>query len=192
MIKNRYERIIGIGFTATTYAMDGIKSFGLPQKSTIWNLPVEKIDPRIHGWLALRGIMVHHAEIFYTAPRWSTAIHADGSRLDEHVKLNWAYGAASSRMCWYNDNKGGLGYTTAKTRIGTEYYRWDPADCDMAWSANIGQPSLVNVGGPHNIVNDTDEGRWCMSLVLKHRSTNELVQWDQAIDIFNPFVVDRR
>jgi len=191
-MENRYERPINIGFQATTETLDTIRALGSPQKSTMWNLPIDRIDPRIRGWLAIRGVEVHHAEIFYTAPRWSTAIHADGARLDEHVKLNWVYGASGSRMCWYTDNKGGLGYTKAKTRIGTEYYRWDPANCSEAWSAEIGQPSLVNVGGPHNVVNDTDDGRWCMSLVLKHRETGELVQWDQAMIIFNQFMVDRR
>jgi hypothetical protein len=192
MAENRYERTIDIGFQATSATLDTIRSLGSPPKSTMWNLPINQIDARIHGWLAILGVGIHHAEIFYTAPRWSTAIHADGAKLDEHTKLNWVYGATGSRMCWYRDNKNGLGYTKATTRIGTEYYRWDPANCTEVWSCEIGQPSLVNVGGPHNVVNDTDDGRWCMSLVLKDRRTNELVQWDQAIGIFNPFVVDRR
>jgi hypothetical protein len=65
------------------------------------------------------------------------------------------------------------------TVVGTNYLYAEPGDCVMAESAVIGLPTLVNVGVPHSIMNNTPEHRWVLSCVLSNGAVD--IQWDEAI-----------
>ncbi len=187
---NRFARDLDLGFTASIAALDRIRSsYQTPEKSSIFKVNLSELDGRICPFLWDLGISIFHSEVFYTSPGRFTTVHVDGPDLDDHCKINWVYGAPGSRMVWYEEAPGSSGPRSMRTAIGSSYLAYDADTCNPIFHAEIGQPSLVNAGFPHNVHNDTNEQRWCVSLVLKYANTERhFVPWDHAVEIFAPFL----
>lgn len=137
-----------------------------------------------NAFLSKFNVSIQHAEIFYLPPQYELSIHIDDKDAGQnHSKINWIFGAAGSRMYWWEPNEG----HAAKhylTDIGTSYQVFDKQNCKEIWSAEVGCPSLVNVGVPHSVHNSTNEGRWCVSLMLGDNDTKFILQWDKAEQLF--------
>lgn len=189
---NRFARRIDVGFEASTHAIEAMRAgYGDLDRSSIFKVDINDIDPRIQPFLTGLGLSVFHTEVFYTSPGRFTQIHVDGPGPNDRCKLNWAYGAPGCQMKWYRDRPGSTGPLLKKTAIGTSYMAYDADQCEQVFSAEIGLPSLVQAGTPHNIHNDTDEGRWCLSVVPGHTGNRSgFVTWEQGERIFSPFFAD--
>ena len=127
---------------------------------------------------------VKHGEMFYSPPGYELPIHIDDKHQGRsHSKLNWVFGARGSVMQWWSIKNG---YQPEKktTEIGTTYFLFDKQHCDLVGEAEVGQPSLVNVGIPHSIINNTNEGRWCISYMLREKNTTQNLQWEVAVQKF--------
>jgi hypothetical protein len=125
------------------------------------------------------------AEIFYTPPGGSIGIHVDRVRgQDNPAKLNWAYGGAGSTMRWYSqtDNTEPKIMTTP---IGTGYALFDRQSCTLVHETEIGQPTLVNAGIPHDVTNPDSHGRWCVSITLADLVTRSCISFEQAAQRFH-------
>lgn len=191
-IVNRYCKDIAIGFEASTVMLDSVRSsYTVLDRSSIFKGNANDIDGRIMEFLHPLGLDVIHVEIFYTCPGRFTSIHVDGPEIDDHCKINWVYGAPGSRMIWYEDAPGSPGPRKMTTRIGSSYLAYDTNHCVPVHHAEVGRPSLVNAGIPHNVHNTTDDQRWCVSLVLGYAGTErKFVKWDDAAVIFRDFFVN--
>lgn len=139
------------------------------------------IDQQVIQILSDCGIRVTHQEVFFTPPHSVLAVHVDGKALSNLVKLNWCWGGKGSKMMWW-EPKPGIQMTTNQTVVGTPYLFIKQKDCRMIEMATIMQPTLVNVGTPHSVINTGSEERWVLSLVLGAVERPENLEWDEAIE----------
>jgi len=146
-----------------------------------FRVPREKMDLQIMDLLASHGITISHAEAFVTPPRQLLPIHVDGPELNNIAKLNWQWGAQGSWMMWWK-LKNGVQPTQRMTAIGTRYLTIEARDCIPIYRHQIKQPTLVNVGTPHSIMNMTSEHRWVLSLVLWDIQGDRALFFDEALE----------
>ncbi len=143
-----------------------------------------KFDSRVTEFLAERGMRISHYEVFYTPPHAILAIHADGAKLSNIIKLNWVFGGKGSRMMWWKA-KSEDALKVLQTGIGTPYLYADQKSCVMVESVAITGPTLVNVGQLHSVINSGSERRWCLSIVLARIGADKNLEWDEALDLFD-------
>ena len=186
---NTFERSLNIGFRLSQIQLNKvIREYQDLTKSKVFTLDKNEVDTQLIDFLDELNLSISHAEAFYTCPGRFTSIHVDGKQFDQHTKLNWVYGAPGSKMHWYKlkDNAAQQDYETV---IGTKALYFNKEDCELVHSAEVGLPSLVNVGGPHNVENCTDEQRWCLSFVLWDNVHNNRLEWPEAVKIFSQFFI---
>lgn len=125
-----------------------------------------RLDTRLVKFLADLDIKASHVEAFYTPPMAVLPIHVDHDKFSDLVKMNFCYGGAGSTMNWWEMKDPNYEPTVRLTGVGTKYIYIDKNDVNLVDSTSIGQPTLVNVGRPHSINNNTQSMRWVLSMVL--------------------------
>ena len=141
---------------------------------------VNKLNFDFTEYLKKLNLYISLAEIFYTSPNSTTGIHLD-VRHDDIIKLNYIYGGHGSQMCWYTTNNQTNGEKKI-TAINSNYIAFMPEQVTLAYTDNLNEPSIVQVGVPHNIVNGQQD-RYCLSLVLTENGKR--ITMNRAIEIFS-------
>ena len=141
--------------------------------------------PHFSGFLNQYNVGIFSSEIFYSPPGYcALPIHTDSGDVEKnHCRFNWVFGGKGSKMYWWKP-KEHFNTVPILTDAGTLYITYKEEQCDLLWEAEVGCPSLVNVGVAHSARNPTNEGRWNMSYMLTDLETNEILQWDKAEKIF--------
>jgi hypothetical protein len=156
-------------------------------KNKQWRIEGADLSIINDTWFKQNGCTIQVAELFYTAPHSKIKWHIDisgYSPLFDYVKINIVWGAEESHyMQWGEmiDEKcvSEIGYNSA----GSPHMIFEPEQIEMTESVTIDKPILVNVGVPHRAVNDSDLGRWCISLIPK--KNNNRIAFKQAIKLFH-------
>ena len=147
----------------------------------------EILSNEIQEWFASLKLDILLVEVFYTPPNEISTIHYD-SVGGNYTKLNWQFGGKNSKMNWYSTN-GLHSHTKVSTPIGSNSAIFKPDDVTQIHSQAIQNPSLVQVGIPHNIEN-FNEDRWVVSIVYKYPNTKFLrPTWISSLKIFNQYLV---
>lgn len=146
-------------------------------------VPVDLVDINLRLWLGAHGIIIRHAEIFYTPPFSKSPIHVDdpGSSSNPHAKMNFAYGGPGSTMRWYVP-RSSSSFRDARTPTGTRSLILEENGGVVMHEATIGRPSLINAGVYHDVINPSGEGRWCLSLVMQQEGKR--MSWETAKKTF--------
>ena len=163
----------------------------------VWNHFLIDIDNNLNEFLKKYGLEICYAEIFYTPPNTSSFIHAD---LDDpkyllkkntasRCKLNYVFGADGSYMQWFKYKNLNKDIKKMQTRFDAPYLRYKDHECDLIYSTKTKQPSLVEVVIPHNVLNCTNEPRWCISYLLYDRHHNVMPTWKDVSKRLREFVV---
>jgi len=148
----------------------------LSGKMMIFDYPM--IDVRLKQFLKTYDLFIPKAEVFYIPPGESLPIHVDSDKFSMDCKLNWVFGGG--QMLWFKPNEDvPLRYHT--TPIGSKYLLFNIDDCVQVYQEDIGVPSLVNVGIPHSVRNDTDASRWCISHNIGCVQQGRQIQWHEAV-----------
>jgi hypothetical protein len=137
------------------------------------NLDIKKdINPHWEKLLNGNGLILTRVELFYGPPdlEYTMIIHVDSGPGDRG-KVNWVFGGSGSKMHWYR-NINSVPKDVLITSVGSKYNQYDPADVELIHTNTIANPSLVQVGVPHNITNPGQE-RWCYSMVITDSLTND-------------------
>jgi hypothetical protein len=147
-----------------------------------------EVHQEVKDFFYKHNFFIELIEIFYLFPNDVMAIHTDRSVPGDFSKLNWIYGGQDSVMNWYKvingpSNRAPL-YTTP---INSPSLQYAPGEVELVNTQQVGRPSLVQVGCPHNIVNGPEE-RFCVSVVFKHKSTNKRVTMEEAIAEFREYI----
>jgi hypothetical protein len=124
-------------------------------------------------------------ELFYGPPDtpYTLGIHIDNGPGDRG-KINWVFGGAGCTMHWYkvisNFQKPML-----DTPVGSKYNVFDPNEVKLLSSITTipENPTVVQVGIPHNIVNPGEE-RWCYSMVISDPATRDNVTFGRLKRVF--------
>ncbi len=133
------------------------------------------------------SIKVSLVESFYSPKSIIQPIHID-SKGGDYTKLNFVYGGKDSLMHWYKLKEGSNAISHI-TDIGTIYATYNRQDCIILESHCIKFPTLIQAGVPHNVTNPPFEDRLCISLFLRDKNTNEIIDMKNAIHRFQNYLV---
>jgi len=139
---------------------------------------LNQLNPKFTEYLNELNLHISFAEIFYTKPNETTGIHVDVFYGD-FTKLNYIYGGADSQMCWYRTNT--VTGERKITAVNSKYLAFEPDQVDLIYTDSLVQPSVVQVGVPHNIIN-RQQDRHCLSMVIIENKRR--VYMRRALDIF--------
>jgi hypothetical protein len=115
-------------------------------------------------------------------------VHIDDPLVDNHVKLNFVYCDKDYNMNWYSLKEGSK-TTVAVSKLGTTYEWADKDDCNVLYSAVVGQPSIINANVLHD-VDPVDHLRYCFSITLTHLDNpTKKISWEEAEEIFKDYVI---
>ena len=129
------------------------------------------------------GIYVSFIETFFSEPNLVQGIHTDDDGGD-YVKLNWVYCRGKSKMNWYRirDNINlNIEDIRRLTQAGTPYLIYKLDQVENVASDSLTFPSLVQVGCPHNVVNE-DDYRLCLSVHLNNIYTKKRLTMQEAYE----------
>jgi len=127
-------------------------------------------------------------EVFHRQPLAIGNIHSDLDTVGDYSKLNWIYGGEGSIMKWYKINKTYVkSETTHTTDINSYALYYKDAEVDLIHSQTVGQPSLVQVGIPHRVVNGNAE-RFCVCVVFEDRDTKKRPTFQEALELFKNYI----
>lgn len=187
---------LDIDMYAQTRPMINYTEFGkLFHKTVLLHL----LPQQLHDFLNRLGISINLCEIFWTPPHKHQFIHRDTGNyavetvggehfLKERKEELLTYQA---KMNWCYDHNGDVFDTPSmnwwSTDEQTSEYKYKPEQCTLLESAIIYQPSLIRIDVPHNAFNDTELGRWCISLALGKVNGGPL-EWNEAELVFSEWI----
>jgi hypothetical protein len=123
------------------------------------------------------------SELFFVPPFINSTIHAD--EVGDIIKFNWIFGGKDSVMQWWQPK-------VEKPVVYTEHksptIRYTRNEVDLVHSATVKQPSMVQVGIPHNVKNKT-ENRWCVSVIPLFKTTRKRLTWADGIGLFSDYII---
>lgn len=164
-----------------------------PRELIQFAFDINLLPAALQQWLQDRGLRATYTMGFYTPPHRALPPHLDTWFEDacDVVKLNWQYGAPTSRMFWYKPRPQSiaLAYRNAGSHIGTPYCQLDMRDLVLVESTRIGRPTVVNSGVPHSVINATDEQRYVLCATIRNNDGGHL-SWDRAVEVFSEVAVD--
>jgi hypothetical protein len=131
-------------------------------------------------------LAVRLVEIFYRPAGTASRVHVDTQEPGDYAKLNWAYGGEGSVMNWFSikdDDKGAID----STPVSSYAWYYNKSEVTLVHSAEVGQPSLVQVGIPHSVENVTTE-RFCVSIVFEYTESGQRPTFNQAYNIFKDYI----
>ena len=131
------------------------------------------------------GLTVRLVEIFYRQPNATGNIHSDTEVVGDYAKLNWVYG--DGIMYWYKTNKNYTPTVLNTTAIKSYALYYNESEVETVHSQKVGQPSLVQVGCPHKVINNDTE-RFCISVVFENANTKERLTFQEAQTLFSGFI----
>jgi hypothetical protein len=166
-----------------------IDPFQLP-KITHFKLDKDEvINNELTNWFTSVKLEILLVEAFYRPPNNIGGIHTDSVGGD-YTKLNWQFGGKDSVMNWYSETTPNV-QKRSITPIGTNSISYDDTTLTKIHSQPIQNPSLVQVGVPHNIENFLEE-RWVVSVVYKHSNIKHIdfrPTWNQSLVLFNEYLI---
>jgi hypothetical protein len=134
------------------------------------------------------NLKISWIELFYRGPSnlEDFDIHTD-SLGGDYIKINWNFGGKGSIMQWYTI-KDGLEKEPSKTAIGSLYMSYLPQEVEIVHRQPVKFPSIIQAGSPHNVYNP-EEDRFCLSIMLRDKTTNNRLTMGEACQLFNNFLV---
>ena len=158
--------------------------------------PIELINQEFKDWLKSFNIGIFLPEQFLLDPNNVSKhiIHKDGAYLFNFIKLNFVFCDTPSTMNWYKLLPG-KELKNVNSSGGTPYLISNADDTELVYSAQVGQPSLVNVSHLHD-VSTVQSKRYCFSFVLTKLKDGEPIRGDQAFlswqegeEIFDEYII---
>lgn len=146
----------------------------------------EIINPYWYELMESNGLILRRVELFYGPENtpYTLGIHIDNGPGDRS-KINWVFGGEGCTMHWYRiTNSKPKDQLNLTTPVGSRYNVFEPDEVTMIHTNTIKNPSLVQAGIPHNIINPGKE-RWCYSMVVEDPATGDNATFGRIKKIFN-------
>lgn len=164
---------------------EGISYTDLSRKNIAMLDQDQYINEEILNFFDSLNLTLLLVESFFKRPGATGNIHVDAMGGD-YAKLNWVFGGGDSKMCWYDPHNKSV-KPIFKTSTGTPYIAYTHDQVDRIEVTAIRNPTLVQVGIPHNIINVTED-RFCVSFVFKDKPTNRRLTMNESRDRFKEFL----
>ena len=149
-------------------------------------------------WLQGLGLGITYGRYFYSTPGQVYYRHIDimqrpSDRVIIHqanlVKLNLVFKSKGTKMSWFKllDGKNGERKTNAH---GDPMISYPDDHVVEVYTADVDRPCIIDAGTIHNLTNSYNDGigRVCYSLWLHYLDREKELTWDQAIEIFKPYI----
>jgi hypothetical protein len=142
-----------------------------PATQKIFPLDIKNdIDNELKLFLMTKILIPLTGYIFYTPAGYTSAIHVDGQSLHQRPALNFVLSDDyPGVMKWYNLKDGVNAPAPTITSNSTFYLQAKEENVFEIRQHRLTKPCLVNTGIFHNVVNESDKGRWCISIRFDHR-----------------------
>lgn len=183
-MKNIYHGLLNIPIT-----FNPIFPKEPPRYITPYNISLN--EKELVSWLASLNLKIKKVLLFYMDPERVDVgtPHVDSNEpYDNQVKINFVYSTHPSIMRWYQPKEGvDLRIYKEQTMLANPYLGANADDLEVVHTAQIGTPSLVNVGQWHDISHVTAP-RYCFSCILAHSDQYKTLYWDEAVVIFKNYL----
>ncbi len=162
------------------------------------HVPLDKnlVNIELTDFMGARGISLKHVDVFCSPPGFELGIHVDGVQLNDNVAINWAYcEQQGSKMQWWTPNEtktkivdpskqqSAYGISTTPYALG-----WNKDEVDFLTEVEIRKPTLVNIGIPHSMFNNTKVKRKAISITWLYRG--KTLVWSDAITLLSDIIVE--
>ncbi len=132
-------------------------------------VPLELLHSDLVHTFSQIGLQLRSSYLFVTKPFHMTPnIHIDGSRYSDLCAVNWVFGGRGSQMQWFEWSPEARPETLESRTHSTPALLIPPEWCIEVESTSIVEPTLVRVGVPHRVINQTPETRWCLTVRFKN------------------------
>jgi hypothetical protein len=167
---------------------EGVDPFKLPKAKHFKLDKNEVLSDDLQNWFTVLKLEIFLVEVFYSPPNTIGTIHIDSVGGD-YTKLNWQFGGKDSTMNWYSENTKKARKKTF-TPIGSNSISFNATDVTKIHSQSIQNPSLIQVGVPHNIENFLED-RWVVSVVFKYPITQHIIRptWNKSVLLFKNYLI---
>jgi hypothetical protein len=151
-------------------------------------LTVDIFETSFVSFIDSLNLKISWIELFYRGPSNLVTydIHTD-SMGGDYIKINWSFGGKNSIMQWYTV-KEGLVKEPSKTALGSQYLSFAENEVDMAHRQPVKFPSIIQAGSPHNVYNP-EEDRFCLSIMLRDKTSNNRLTIEDARQLFKDYIV---
>jgi len=187
---NNYAIDLNVNLDWILKDSDYLKKLDVTEKyAAHFHLKIDDIKKELINWLDSLGLEIYYSEIFYSSAGGDIFLHSDEIDPPNCCKLNWVYDQGNTVMHWYELNQGAE-LTKFDNSIGGIYWSADKENCYHVYSHIVKKPTLVNVSILHKVDNNSDHGRFAISIVPREKKKDapKRLQWDQALEIFKPFI----
>lgn len=147
------------------------------------------------NWLDSLGVVTDGGRIFNSHPHKQYKLHIDGKNINgdinkELTKLNFIFNSTDTFMTWYELLPGKIG-KWSKNTLGIPVMYYDPNDCKILKRAPVNSNCLIRGDVIHDLNNGSNNGQYrkCYSIILLKKSTGEKLPWNEAIEIFEPYLM---
>lgn len=154
-------------------------------------IDLSDITPLLYDLLEQEGLKIVRGEAYYWKPNFFMPVHTDNNDPDQ-TRMNWVFGGAGSQMHWYK-LKDSIVDDVIMGTDGLEndsvYKIYDKDTVERIESVVITNPTLVQVGVPHNVTTG-NEDRLCFSLKLaKINSGKKGMPFSEAVSILQKYAI---
>ena len=157
------------------------------QKTFITVIDEEKyLNEKIFKFFDSLDLEIFFVETFFKQANNKNKIHIDGTGND-YTKLNWVFGGGQSKMKWYAPLDNTL-RPLFKTATDTSYVAYTPEQVTEVESSIIRNPTLVQVGVPHNVV-DITEDRLCISVLFRNKINKNRLTMLESVQTFKKYII---
>lgn len=147
------------------------------QRHDTWGLTFidfrEMIKDEVIEFFSDQGLPLRTVYFMYGPPKQELVVHVDGF-IDESRNfwgmkcgLNFIFGTQDHKMIWYRSKSLGI---TSVNKEGLKRTKWNIEDCEEVLHHKIVHPTLVRTSVPHNVINLSDEKRFCVSLRFEDKN----------------------
>ena len=148
----------------------------------IYHDSAEIFNNEILSWAKDKKIVLSSSYVFCGPPNQTSIIHVDGPGRRAQFGINWVLSGHDSSMVWYKPNA--IEKPSMINDVGTPYRTWNVEECQEIERHTLEGPTLINADVPHNIINRSNEHRWCVSL----RIDMPIDTWAEAVYFYNPYI----
>ena len=151
------------------------------------------------------GLIITHSEVFWTPAGASLPVHADGTTLDNRVKINITWGPEEGTIRWWQSSSTFVMDISKTEEILKKDNNLPDTlqdftdrehtnvlakrdECTMVYEANTNRVSLVNVGQLHDTYSPPHAGRWTLCFVPGKSNSSKYITWDEAIEVYKDYL----
>lgn len=153
-----------------------------------WGHRTHLLTDELYTLLDSINCEVLEAEVFYTAPFSVLPWHIDMNPPADNTKLNFVWGSDNHKMRFGEIADLAALDTTSTTQAGSQYVEFNPTQVNPKDIVCLNKPALINSGRPHSVINWSNKGRWCLSVIITHNK--QRILFDDAVRLFSEYVLD--